>query len=135
MQQDFRVCLSLSRHDCGANLAQADAVSPPGASQNKTVLLAVQDEGGTVEVRGREGPANFEFLADDQSATLALDLQTEYSSRWTPRQGLQIADPAEIHTALTAPVVDGPLTAPPIPGVASKPPPRSNYTILYAGVF
>src|SRR5439155_22923137 len=98
MQQDFRVCLSLSRHDCGANLAQADAVSPPGASQNKTVLLAVQDEGGTVEVRGREGPANFEFLADDQSATLALDLQTEYSSRWTPRQGLQIGDPAEIHT-------------------------------------
>lgn len=75
------VGVSLGSHDGGADLAEADAVSPSCSGEGEMsgdavdARLCVDDEGGAVEVRFREGAAYFEFFADDAGVACAGDFQ------------------------------------------------------------
>ena len=84
MLENLLVGVALMAHDCRSYLAHTYSVTPAVPAQDEarrhSVLVDVQTfhlEGGTLQVRFGECAANFQFLADDECAFGAHDLQSD----------------------------------------------------------
>src|SRR5262245_52368252 len=101
MLQNAPETIAPLRHQRGADLAQPDAVPPPGADQRErggraaVHSLAIDHKGRAVKVRRRERAADFKLLANDHRFALAHNAQTDDSPRSASLDGFELMNRAE----------------------------------------
>ena len=82
VRQNMLMRIPSCRHKGCANLAQPNTVAPPGTDEcevlrhTRMVRLGLHDEGGTIQMRRRQGAADFQLFPNDAGLALAHDAQT-----------------------------------------------------------
>ena len=102
VQQDLIERVAFAGHHGGADLAEADSVSPSGSVKDQSVADPFYVKGGALEMGFGQPAADDQFLADDHCLLVADHLEPFEPSGRASLDRDEVTDGAEIYSGASA---------------------------------